>query len=73
VYFKQEYLNLQSDKNHIMFEFDQYLGFLAFLTIATMGFWLMIFLVSILPYWIGGAFVERMKEIREKKKLERGN
>jgi len=73
VYFKQEYLNLQPDKNHIMFEFDQYLGFLAFLTIATMGFWLMIFLVSILPYWIGGAFVERMKEIREKKKLERGN
>tara|TARA_Y100000782_G_scaffold90301_1_gene98632 strand:- start:43 stop:264 length:222 start_codon:yes stop_codon:yes gene_type:complete len=73
VYFKQEYLNLQPDKNYIMFEFDQYLGFLAFLTIATMGFWLMIFLVSILPYWIGGAFVERMKEIREKKKLERGN
>ncbi|MEC8682329.1 hypothetical protein [Leeuwenhoekiella palythoae] len=73
MYFKQEYLNLQPDKNHIMFEFDQYLGFLAFLTIATMGFWLMIFLVSILPYWIGGAFVERMKEIREKKKLERGN
>ncbi|MEH6657279.1 MULTISPECIES: hypothetical protein [Leeuwenhoekiella] len=56
-----------------MFEFDQYLGFLAFLTILTIGFWLMIFLVSILPYWIGGAFVERMKEIREKKKLERGN
>lgn len=73
MYIKQEYLNLQPDKNHIMFEFDQYLGFLAFLTIATMGFWLMIFLVSILPYWIGGAFVERMKEIREKKKLERGN
>jgi len=64
---------LPQDKNHIMFEFDQYLGFLAFLTILTIGFWLMIFLVSILPYWIGGAFVERMKEIREKKKLERGN
>lgn len=64
---------MQQDKNHIMFEFDQYLGFLAFLTILTIGFWLMIFLVSILPYWIGGAFVERMKEIREKKKLERGN
>jgi len=64
---------LLQDKNHIMFEFDQYLGFLAFLTILTIGFWLMIFLVSILPYWIGGAFVERMKEIREKKKLERGN
>ncbi|WP_128760864.1 hypothetical protein [Leeuwenhoekiella aestuarii] len=64
---------MPQDKNHIMFEFDQYLGFLAFLTILTIGFWLMIFLVSILPYWIGGAFVERMKEIREKKKLERGN
>ena len=64
---------MPQEKNHIMFEFDQYLGFLAFLTILTIGFWLMIFLVSILPYWIGGAFVERMKEIREKKKLERGN
>ncbi|MFI8379710.1 MULTISPECIES: hypothetical protein [Leeuwenhoekiella] len=56
-----------------MFEFDQYLGFLAFLTILTIGFWLMIFLVSILPYWIGGAFVERMKEIREKKKANNVN
>ena len=56
-----------------MFEFDQYLGFLAFLTILTIGFWLMIFLVSILPYWIGGAFVERMKEIREKKKASNVN
>ena len=64
---------MQQDKNHIMFEFDQYLGFLAFLTILTIGFWLMIFLVSILPYWIGGAFVERMKEIREKKRAERVN
>jgi len=64
---------LPQDKNHIMFEFDQYLGFLAFLTILTIGFWLMIFLVSILPYWIGGAFVERMKEIREKKKANNVN
>lgn len=64
---------MPQDKNHIMFEFDQYLGFLAFLTILTIGFWLMIFLVSILPYWIGGAFVERMKEIREKKKANNVN
>ena len=64
---------MPQDKNHIMFEFDQYLGFLAFLTILTIGFWLMIFLVSILPYWIGGAFVERMKEIREKKKVNNVN
>ena len=44
-----------------MFQFDQYLGFLAFLTIVTIGFWLMIFLVSIIPYWIGGAFLEKLK------------
>ena len=29
-----------------MIEFDQYLGFLAFLTILTIGFWLMIFLAT---------------------------
>ena len=44
-----------------MFDFSQYLGFLAFMTIVTIGFWLMIFLVSILPYWIGGALYERWK------------
>ena len=51
-----------------MFEFDQYLGFLAFLTILTIGFWLMIFLLTfVIPYWIFGAAIERMKE----KKAER--
>lgn len=55
-----------------MFDFDQYLGFLAFLTILTIGFWLMIFLVSIIPYWIGGALIENMKLKREaKKKLDK--
>ncbi len=53
-----------------MFEFDQYLGFLAFLTILTIGFWLMIFLVSIIPFWIGGSIMEilkyRGKEIKHK-------
>ncbi len=44
-----------------MFDFDQYLGFLAFLTILTIGFWLMIFLVSFIPYWIGGALIEHFK------------
>lgn len=53
-----------------MFEFQQYLGFLLFLTILTIGFWLMIFLVSFLPYWIGGALFERYKERRAKKKQE---
>lgn len=51
-----------------MFTFEQYLGFLAFLAILTLGFWLMIFLVSILPYWIGGSLYERWKISREEKK-----
>ncbi|UJH91522.1 hypothetical protein LZ575_01925 [Antarcticibacterium sp. 1MA-6-2] len=54
-----------------MFEFDQYLGFLAFLTILTMGFWLMIFLMAILPYWIGGSIQEMLKEKKEKKRREK--
>jgi hypothetical protein len=53
-----------------MFEFDQYLGFLAFLTILTIGFWLMIFLVSFLPYWIGGAIIELIKEKRAEKRAK---
>ena len=56
----------------IMFEFDQYLGFLAFLTILTIGFWLMIFLITfVVPYWIGGSLIERLKEIKEEKKAKR--
>lgn len=51
-----------------MFEFDQYLGFLAFLVILTMGFWLMIFLMAILPYWIGGSVAELLKEKKEARK-----
>ncbi|MGA8852658.1 MAG: hypothetical protein WB492_00630 [Christiangramia sp.] len=51
-----------------MFEFDQYLGFLAFLAILTMGFWLMIFLMALLPYWIGGSVGELIKEKREARK-----
>ncbi|MFP2994708.1 hypothetical protein ABN763_02310 [Spongiivirga sp. MCCC 1A20706] len=54
-----------------MFEFDQYLGFLAFLTILTIGFWLMIFLVSFVPYWLGGAIIELIQEKREERKAKR--
>ncbi|WP_133240846.1 hypothetical protein [Marixanthomonas spongiae] len=54
----------------VMFEFDQYLGFLAFLIILTIGFWLMIFLMAILPYWIGGSLYENWKLKREAKKKE---
>lgn len=55
-----------------MFDFDQYLGFLAFLTILTIGFWLMIFLLTfVIPYWIGGSFIEFMKEKIEERKLKK--
>lgn len=53
-------------------EFDQYLGFLAFLTILTLGFWLMIFLLLfVVPYWLGGNLIERYKEWRAEKKAKR--
>ncbi len=51
-----------------MFTIEQYLGFLAFLGILTLGFWLMFFLVGILPYWIGGSLYESWKMKREEKK-----
>ena len=53
-----------------MFEFQQYLGFLLFLTILTMGFWLMIFLINFVIYWVFGASIELWKEKRAKKRLE---
>ncbi|MFS4415677.1 hypothetical protein [Maribacter sp. 2307ULW6-5] len=52
-----------------MFEFDQYLGFLAFMTILTIGFWLMIFLLTfVVPYWLIGNIRELLKERSDKKK-----
>lgn len=54
-----------------MFEFDQYLGFLLVLTVLTIGFWLMIFLITfVIPYWIGGALLERWKLKKEARKNE---
>ncbi|MFZ0491349.1 MAG: hypothetical protein WBV11_10315 [Salegentibacter sp.] len=55
----------------MMFEFDQFLGFMAIMIIATMGFWLMMFLVSILPYWIGGSLKEFYTEKKEAKRKAR--
>ncbi|MBJ7879901.1 hypothetical protein [Gelidibacter salicanalis] len=55
-----------------MFTFDQYLGFLAFLTILTIGFWLMIFLMTfVIPYWIFGSSMERFKEMKAERKAKR--
>ncbi len=54
-----------------MFEFDQYLGFISFLTILTIGFWLMIFLLTfVIPYWLIGAFREYLNYGRDRNKLE---
>ena len=51
-----------------MFEFDKYLGFILFLSVFTMGFWLLILLLTfIVPYWVGGSLLERLKELRDKK------
>ena len=56
-----------------MFEFDQYLGFLAFLTILTIGFWLMIFLLTfVIPYWLGGSIIELIKEKKAEKRAKLG-
>lgn len=55
----------------LVFTFNQYLGFLAFLIIALMGFWLLLFLSALIPYWIGGALKEHLQLKRaEKKKLK---
>ncbi|MBD0849764.1 hypothetical protein [Maribacter arenosus] len=55
-----------------MFEFDQYLGFLAFLTILTIGFWLMIFLITfVVPYWLFGNIREMIIEKRKAKRAAR--
>ncbi len=53
-----------------MFEFQQYLGFILFLTILTIGFWLMFFLVGFVQYWIVGAMRELYKERKAKKAHE---
>lgn len=50
-----------------MFTFQQYLGFLLFLTIFTIGFWLMIFLINFAIYWLIGANIEIWKEKRRHK------
>ena len=52
-----------------MFEFDQYLGFLTFLSILTIGFWLMIFLLTfVIPYWLTGSLLEWFKERKDGRK-----
>lgn len=44
-----------------------FIGFLLFLIIAGMAFWLLTFIISFLPYWIGVWFIEsyRNKDLIE--------
>ena len=57
-----------------MFDFDQYLGFISFLTILTIGFWLMIFLLTfVIPYWLIGALTEYFKYGRNKQSFVKKN
>lgn len=56
----------------MMFEFGQYLGFLAFAGIALIGFWLMVFLLTFaVPYWIGGSLLEMFKEKKEERRKKK--
>ena len=49
-------------------DFSQFIGILAFLTVFTIGFWLMILLTTfILPYWIFGAIKEKLTEGKKSK------
>ena len=49
-------------------EFGQYLGFIAFLTVLSIGFWLMFFLVPFVMYWLTGGVIELIKEKKAQKK-----
>ncbi len=50
-------------------EIGQFLGFLVFMGIFSMGFWLMIFLLAfVVPYWLVGNIKEIFKFKREAKK-----
>ena len=47
-------------------DLSEFSGFLVFLTIFTMGFWLMIFLLTfVIPYWLIGYFREAWKFRKE--------
>jgi len=52
-------------------EIGQFLGFLVFLGIFTMGFWLLVFLLTfVVPYWLFGNLIEIRKYKKAAKKLK---
>ncbi len=50
-----------------MFEFQPFIAFLIGLTIMTMGFWLMIFLINFVMYWAFAGAKDLIKENKAKK------
>ena len=52
-----------------MLDLSQFSGFVLFMFIFTVGFWLLIFLLTfVVPYWIGGAIWENWKLKKEAKR-----
>ena len=50
-------------------DISQFSGYLVFLAIFTMGFWLMLFLLTfVVPYWLFGNIIENWKLKRAAKK-----
>lgn len=55
----------------IIMQFDQFLGYLIFMAIFTMGFWLMIFVLSfVVPIWVAGGIKEMFTGKKKTKKAK---
>lgn len=52
---------------YLSFSIEQYLGFLLFVVIFLIGFWLFCLLCMVIPYWFIGAIKERLKERKSTK------
>ena len=52
---------------YLSFSIEQYLGFLLFVVIFLIGFWLFCLLCMVIHYWFIGAIKERLKERKSTK------
>ena len=64
------FVSVYTKNSGIMFEFQQFIAFLIGLTVLTMGFWLMFFLVSFVFYWAVGGANDLIKENKAKREQE---
>ena len=55
---------------YLSFSIEQYLGFLLFVVIFLIGFWLFCFLCMVIPYWLIGVIKERFKERKSTKNID---